>query len=165
MENTKIIVAVRDCESVGSLMKLACQLSNGKGEDITVVHVLEVAPGLPLDAHADVLERPAEQVLSLARQAAWGFGKNVNTRLVRARHAGSAIIGEATDQGADLLILGYHKHHGIGEMLLGSTVSYVSEHAPCRVLIQVPSLNEPVKEAVHYQCAEKSHARHEPLAS
>lgn len=165
MEPTKILVAVRDCESVGSLVKLACQLSSGKAEDLVVLHVLEIAPGLPLDAHADVLDRPAEHVLSLARQAAWVQGKHITTRLVRARHAGSAIIGEATDQGADLLIMGYHKNHGIGEMLMGSTVSYVSQHAPCRVIIQVPSMNEPAKEVVHQESAEMSKARRERLAS
>jgi basic amino acid/polyamine antiporter, APA family len=165
MESSRIIVAVRDCDSVGSLVKLACQMSSGNTEDIVVLHVLEVAPGLPLDAHADALDRPAEHVLSLARQAAWVLGKRISTRLVRARHAGSAIIGEATDQGADLLILGYHKDHGIGEMLVGSTVSYVSQHAPCRVLIQVPSKNKSAKEAVRYEGDLKSQARHEPLAS
>lgn len=165
MENTKTLVAVRDCDSVEGLVKLACQLSAGKDEDLVIVHILEIAPGLPLEAHSDVLERPAEHVLSLARQAAWGFGKNVTTRLIRARHAGSAIIGEATDQAADLLILGYHKKHGIGEILVGSTVSYVSEHAPCRVIVQVPSANVPAKEAVHHVFAGKSHPRHEPLKS
>ncbi|HEV2350466.1 MAG TPA: universal stress protein [Terriglobia bacterium] len=165
MESTKTIVAVRDCDSVEGLVKLACQLSSGKDEDLWILHILEIAPGLPLDAHADILERPAEHVLSLARQAAWGLGKNVTTRLVRARHAGSAIIGEATDQAADLLILGYHKHHGIGEILVGSTVSYVSEHAPCRVIVQVPFVKERAKEPVHREVAAKSPARHEPLVS
>jgi nucleotide-binding universal stress UspA family protein len=165
MENGRILVAVRDCESVESLVKLAIQLSGEKGEEVVALHVLEIAPGLPLDAHADVLERPAEHVLSLARQAAWVLGKRISTRLVRARNAASAIIGEATDLGADLLIMGYHKNHGIGEMLVGSTVSYVSQHAPCRVLIQVPSMNVPAKVSESLEGVEKSRACHEPLAS
>src|SRR5579862_119564 len=165
MERTKTLVAVRDRDSVEGQVKLACQLAAGKDEEVVIVHVLEISPSLPLDAHTDVLERPAEHILSLARQAAWGFGKHVATRLIRARHAGGALVGEAMDQGADLLVLGYQKKHGIGEMLVGSTVRYVSDHAPCRVIVQVPATREAVKVAVHHVYALKSQSAREPFAS
>ena len=71
MENLKVMVAVRDEESIDSLMKLACQMSGASGADLIALHVLEIAPALPLEAHSDFLEKPAQHILSLARQAAW----------------------------------------------------------------------------------------------
>ncbi len=158
MENLKVTVAVRDEESVESLVKLACQVSSGKTADLIVVHVLEIAPGLPLDVNADVLERPGERILSLAREVAKEHQRNIKPRLIRARHAGMGIICEATDQAADLLVMGYHQKHLMGEIFHGSTVKYVAEHAPCRVIMQVPSLNEPAKEAAQCEAAEKTFA-------
>jgi basic amino acid/polyamine antiporter, APA family len=131
-----IMVAVRDPESVESLIRLACETAVGMGGKVVALYVMEVGPGLPLDADG-ILDETAEQILDRAQQAATAFGMAISKLLVRARQAGPAIVTEAEEHGAELLILGYHGSHGLSEILLGSTVKYVARHAPCRMIIQV----------------------------
>jgi len=140
MEKPKVMVALRDVETAGSLAKLACQMASLAGTNVVALHVIEVPPGLPIDVEDPVFERPGQKVLSLARQiASNNFSMHISTKLVKARNAGEAIVGEAEEQGIALLVIGYHHNHGLGETLLGSTVQHVTHHAPCRVLVQVPA--------------------------
>ena len=140
MEKPKVLVALRDTETAGSLTKLACQMASLAGTTVIALHVIEVPPGLPIDVEDPVFERPGQQVLSLARQiASNNFSMHLSTRLLKARNAGEAIVGEAAEQGIELLVIGYHHNHGLAETLLGSTVQHVTHHAPCRVLVQVPA--------------------------
>jgi nucleotide-binding universal stress UspA family protein len=119
-------------------VKLACQMTKGIGAELTGLNVVEVAPALPLDADSDLLDRPGKEALKRAEKVAWdAFGLKLHRRLVRARHAGVAIVDEASDLHAGLLVLGYHGKHGLGEILLGSTVQYVAAHAPCRVIVHI----------------------------
>lgn len=139
MGKPEVIVAVRDEESAEGLVKLACQVANGgSGANLMALHVVEVAPGLPLDADSELLDGPGKRVLGRASQVAQSLSVPLAVRLVRARHAGEAIVGEAEDHHADLLVMGYRGSHKLGELLLGSTVKHVAEHAPCRTIIQVP---------------------------
>lgn len=139
MEKPKVMVALRDTETAGSLTKLACQMASLAGTNLVALHVIEVPPGLPIDVEDPVFERPGQQVLSLARQiASNNFSMHISTKLLRARNAGEAIVGEAEEEGIELLVIGYHHDHGLAETLLGSTVQHVTHHAPCRVLVQVP---------------------------
>jgi basic amino acid/polyamine antiporter, APA family len=137
-----VIVALRDSDSVEGLVKLACQITAGMDAELLALHVVEVTPGLPLDADAEVLDEPGKHILSAAREVAKACSQQIATQLVRARHAGEAIVGEAKDRGAELLVMGYHGHHGLGEILLGSTVQYVSHRAPCRVIVQIPAVQD-----------------------
>ena len=140
MEKPKVMVALRDTETAGSLTKLACQMANLAGTNVIALHVIEVPPGLPIDVMDPVFERPGQQVLSLARQiASNNFSMHITTKLLKARNAGEAIVGEAKDEEIELLVIGYHHNHGLAETLLGSTVQHVTHHAPCRVLVQVPA--------------------------
>ena len=140
MEKPKVMVALRDLETAGSLAKLACQMASLAGTSVVALHVIEVPPGLPIDVVDPVFERPGQQVLSLARQiASNNFSMHISTKLLRARDAGEAIVGEAGEEEIELLIVGYHHNHRLAETLLGSTVQHVTHHAPCRVLVQVPA--------------------------
>ncbi|HET7100168.1 MAG TPA: universal stress protein [Terriglobia bacterium] len=148
MEKPKVMVALRDTETTGSLTKLACQMASLAGTTVIALHVVEVPPALPIDVTDPVFERPGQQVLSLARQiASNNFSMHISTRLLKARNAGEAIVGEAAEEEIDLLVIGYHHNHCLAETLLGSTVQHVTHHAPCRVLVLVPpprSKAEPV---------------------
>ena len=139
MSDPKVMVALRDVESVDSLIQLACQLSKGMECELIALHVVEVTASLPLDAEAEVLDHPGREILARARQtAAKCFSVEVITRLVRARHVGEAIVGEAADNHVDLIVMGHRRKSPLGEILLGSTAQHVARHASCRVIVQIP---------------------------
>lgn len=139
MKNKKILVAVQDREHVDSLIRLGWEMSKGTQAEVVALHVVELGLGLPLDAGADVLDRPGRELLAEAQRIArHEFGEEISTRLVRGREAGPVIVREAEEQGAELLILGYRpKKSRVAKALLGSTVEYITNHAPCRAIVQV----------------------------
>jgi len=136
---SKVMVPLKDLESVESLVTLACQLSVGMDAELIALHVAEVPLPTPLDAEG-VLDHPGKEILASAKKVAERFSRSILTKLLRARAAGEAIAGEARDQGVELIVMGHHKPHPhpLGELLLGSTVQYVAHHAPCRVVIEIP---------------------------
>jgi nucleotide-binding universal stress UspA family protein len=140
VERAKVMVALRDPESVESLMTLAIHLSNSMDAELVALHVVEVPLATPIEAEDEILDHPGKEILAAATRVADRFSTKLSTELLRAREAGEAIVGEAKDQGAELLIVGHRGSHSsaLGELLLGSTAQYVAHHAPCRVIIQIP---------------------------
>jgi len=140
VDKAKLMVALRDPESVESLMTLAIHLAKSMEAEIVALHVVEVPAATPLEAEDEVLDHPGKEILAAAIRVAEQFSTKVSTELVRAREAGEAIVGEARDQGVELLVVGHRGSHStaLGELLLGGTAQYVAHHAPCRVIIQIP---------------------------
>jgi len=135
----KVMVALRDADSVESLITLACQLCSGMEAELIALHVVELPLATPVEADDEVLVKPGREMLSHAQRfASTCFAGAMSTRLLRAHRVGEAIVGELQEQGIDLLVMGYHRPHTLGEILLGSTVQYVARHAPCRVIVQIP---------------------------
>jgi nucleotide-binding universal stress UspA family protein len=144
MDKPRIMVALGDVEHMESLVTLACEMSQAMRQDVLVVHVVEVAPALPLDAGTEVLDQPGRQLLATAQQFAQDrFAKRIVTRLIRGREAGPMIVREAEEQGTELLVMGYHRRSRLAKALLGSTVRYVIEHAPCRVIVEAGPAGSP----------------------
>ncbi|HEV2492832.1 MAG TPA: universal stress protein [Terriglobia bacterium] len=145
MSEAKVLVALRDADHVDGLMRLAWEMSKGMNAGVTALNVVEVGPGLPLDAESDVLDQSGKEALARAQKSAEENSIELSTRLVRARDAGHAIVHEAEEDRDDLLILGYHHKPALEEVILGSTVQYVARHAPCRMIVEVlpPRHNQP----------------------
>lgn len=141
MGKPKVMVALRDAESIEPLVRLGTDMASLRGTELIVLHVVEVGPGLPLDADG-IIDQSGRHILACAQQLAESLGKRTYTLMVRGRQAGPVIVAQAEDHEIDLLIMGYHGSHGLGEILLGSTVKYVGQHAPCRVLVQIPPARE-----------------------
>jgi nucleotide-binding universal stress UspA family protein len=140
----KAIVALRDQESVESLMTLGIHLSKSMDAELVALHVVEVPAATPMEAEDEILDHPGKEILAAAERVAKRFSTKLSTELLRAREVGKAIVGEAKDRGAELLIVGHRGTHPsvLGELLLGSTAQYVAHHAPCRVIIQIPAPKE-----------------------
>jgi nucleotide-binding universal stress UspA family protein len=63
--------------------------------------------------------------------------------LLQARDVGAALVDEATERAADLLVVGlpYRKRFG-GDFAIGRTIPYVLKNAPCAVWV----VREPIVE-------------------
>ena len=139
MAKTKMIVALRDLESVESLVGLGCQVANATDAELMALHVVEVPMVTPIAADDEVLDQPGKEILAKAQQyAAQNFSRKISVRLLRARQAGEAIVGEAQEWGADCLVMGHRRLSLVGEILLGSSLQYVARHSPLRVIVEIP---------------------------
>jgi len=134
-----VVVALRDKQSLESLMDLAFRMAKTMEASIVAIHVVEVPVTLDLSAESNELDSVGRAVLEEAREKAQESFGTISIELIRARHAGRAIVDEATQHCADLLVLGYCHKNPISEVLLGSTAQYVMRHAPCRVIVEVPA--------------------------
>ena len=79
------------------------------------------------------------------RRSPRGYKLTLEPVLLQARDVGAAIVDEATERDADLLVLGlpYRKRFG-GEFAIGRTIPYVLQNAPCAVwVVREPMSEEP----------------------
>jgi nucleotide-binding universal stress UspA family protein len=74
----------------------------------------------------------AEQIAVRAGERLAQTGLSVDTA-VRQGDPRTAIVDEATEWGADLIVVGSHGHTGLKRLLLGSVAQAVVAHAPCSV--------------------------------
>ena len=85
----------------------------------------------------------AQQILDQAEVTAETLKMRLEPVLLQAREVGAALVDEATERGADILVLAlaYKKRFG-GDFAIGRTIPYVLKHAPCSVWV----VREPMPE-------------------
>src|SRR5580658_317945 len=83
MGKPQVMLAVRNADSIESLMSLASQLARGMDADLAVLHVVEVPLPTPLEASDESLDYAGNAVLAQAQRMAEKFSQSISTQLVR----------------------------------------------------------------------------------
>lgn len=92
----------------------------------------EFVLGATLDDMRRQQASTAEQIIRSAGEALSSLGLATET-VVREGDPRSAIVDEAKEWGADLIVVGSHGRTGLTRWLLGSVAQAVVGHAPCSV--------------------------------
>lgn len=134
------LVAVDGTEAGYRALAVAADLAKKHRSHLHLVHVIEVPRALALDADLSAAVREGERILQRAEQISAEYGMNVQGDLVQARQAGHAVVDEAVERGADVIVLGVEYKRPLGTFELGRVPQYVLEHAPVLVwLVRYPS--------------------------
>lgn len=122
--------------------------------DVTLVYVVEVEQSMPLDAELPEEVNRGEFVL---RDTADALRRDLDpqtvhvfTELLQARSAGAAIVDEATDKNADMIMLGATLRRQYGRLTVGETVDYVLRYAPCEVLVIRQAIPDWITESMEW---------------
>jgi len=115
---------------------LGCRMVRGQQARLIALHVIEVDWSHDLSEDISSGNEAAAAVLDRAEAEAEQFGERLETSLLQARDVSAAIVDEAVELGADMIILGlpYRTRFG-GQFAIGRTVPYVLQNAPCKVVV------------------------------
>jgi nucleotide-binding universal stress UspA family protein len=130
----KVLVAVGGQGIDAETVRLACRMTDPQGK-VYGVHIIEVNRSLPLGAVLDDVVERGEKILDEVEHLAGEAQLQVETELVQARDTGPALVDEAVEWGADLIVMGLPYKRRFGEFNLGKTVPYVLKNATCRVML------------------------------
>ncbi len=135
-DHARILVPlVGDAAVDDPALKVAALLTGGRdGTEVSLLHVLEVPFERNLDAEDESAVASADEILTRAEGLLGGYGVSTRTSTVQARAAGPAIVDDANELGADLIVMGlrYKKRFG-GQWDAGRTVPYVMRNSTAPV--------------------------------
>jgi nucleotide-binding universal stress UspA family protein len=140
----RAVVALNGSPVDARLVRIVSEQAARSKAEVIAVHVVEIDWTLPLDADIASRSEEVQRVLDMAEELAEQSKVHLEPVLLQARDVGAAIVDEATERGADLLVTGlpYRKRFG-GEFAIGKTIPYILQNAPCAVWV----VREPMSEA------------------
>ena len=134
-EASRVLIAVAGNTMDDETIRVACKMAKRPGAKIYAINILEINRSLPLGAVVSEQVERAEAILGRAEALISEYELDHETELVQARETGPAIVGEAEEWKADLIVMGLPYKRRFGEFNLGRTAPYVLKNAPCRVIL------------------------------
>jgi nucleotide-binding universal stress UspA family protein len=132
----RIVVGVDGSDNAASAVRVAAELATLAGAEVLAVH----AVGL-IEGGGDGTHTPADRHAALREDMEQRWCHHLDEAGVATSHElrdGNPVVvllAVAEEVGADLIVLGSRGLGGFPELLLGSTSTQVTQHAPCPVVI------------------------------
>jgi nucleotide-binding universal stress UspA family protein len=139
----RAVIALSGGPSDGRIVRLAIDLARPYKSKLVAVHVVEIDWTMPIDADVAGRSEAVQRILDIAEETAEENHYSVEAVLLQARDVGAALVDEATERDADLLVLGlpYRTRFG-GDFAIGRTIPYCLKNARCTVWV----VREPIPE-------------------
>jgi nucleotide-binding universal stress UspA family protein len=139
----RAVIALNGGRSDERIVRLVAEQARHTKAELIAVHVVEIDWTLPLDSDVAGGSEEVQRVLDQAEAVAEASKVTLEPVLLQARDVGAAIVDEAVERGADLLVVGlpYRKRFG-GEFAIGRTIPYILQNAPSAVWV----LRDPISE-------------------
>ena len=118
------------------VVHFAAGLAKPSRSRLVALHVVEVDWTHELSDDVASGDERASATLDHAETISERYGVPMETTLLQARDVGAALVDEAAELGADLIVLGltFRKKFG-GDFAMGRTAPYVLQNAPCAVVV------------------------------
>ncbi len=139
LEARTFLVPLDGTDAAYGALIATCGVARKTRAAVHALYVIEVPRSLPIDADMIAEGQRGEEVLEHAEALAAAHDVRLEAELLQARQEAHVILDEASERGADAIVIGleYHRPHGRYE--LGKVASYVLERAPEYVwLIRYP---------------------------
>lgn len=140
-----IILATDGSAASEHAAQLAIELARTHGAQLTAVYVLDPYPFLaigetnPLGFQAYMAAAQQHATAAHAKVAALcsqgGAAVTLQARMVENTAPAAGIVQVATEEGADLIVVGSHGRSGIARLMVGSVASKVVAESPIPVLV------------------------------
>jgi nucleotide-binding universal stress UspA family protein len=135
----RVVVGTDGSKTAAKAVAEAGDLAKAEGASVHVVTAfrapfeLEVVTGGATQEHVD-MRRTAETVAARAADQLRAQGIVVDFE-AREGDPAEVLIAVATEDEADLIVVGNKGMTGIGRFLLGSVPNKITHHAPCSVMV------------------------------
>ena len=134
----RLVVPVAGTPADDRVLVIVQQVVQKQPVTLTLIYVVEVQQSMPLDAELPAEISRGEAVLrraeEIARSALGAKSVQIYTELLQARSVGAAVVDEAIERDADVIVIAAANRRKHGQTTLGETIAYVLKNAPCEVL-------------------------------
>ena len=129
----RILLPIEDFDRV-ELVDFGALVAKVEDAELTLLHVIEVPPALPIDAIDRLYVSEVRWNLGKLRRRAEDLGATTTARVEVSHKVFDAILDNIREDETDLLILGWKGGWGKGR-ILGTNVDRFVQEAPCDVIV------------------------------
>ena len=134
-EEHRILLPINRTHGYEDVLELARSFVQGGGGRIHAIYVIEMKLKYPLDAEIGEEILKGEEALAEIEHLSMSGRLSLHGEIVQARHAGPAIVQEAANIPATMIIMGVDFGDEMTGFHLSTTASYVLRNALCPVIL------------------------------